>query len=80
MRVLTLQSKDGSDASSGCKIGDVVDLEIDPCCQCIQALIVERFSAFKFICFFKGPPALVIPIQHIITIGEDVLLVHVECQ
>ena len=77
MRFLTLQSKDVIDASSGCKIGYVVDLEIDPCCQCIQALIVERFSAFKFICFFKGPPALVIPIQHIITIGEDVILVHV---
>ena len=41
--------------------------------------IVERFSAFKFICFFKGPPAIVIPIEHIITIGEDVILVHVEC-
>ena len=49
MRFLTLQSKDVIDASSGCKIGYVVDLEIDPCCQCIQALIVERFSAFKFI-------------------------------
>ena len=30
MRFLTLQSKDVIDASSGCKIGYVVDLEIDP--------------------------------------------------
>lgn len=46
MRFLALQSKDVIDASTGCKIGYVVDLEIDPLCQCIQALIVERFFSF----------------------------------
>lgn len=79
MRFLTLQSKDVIDASTGCKIGYVVDIEIDPLCQCIQAIIVERTSAFKFICFFKGPPCIIIPIQQILTIGKDVILVHVDC-
>lgn len=80
MRFLTLQRKDVVNAATGSKIGYVVDIEIDPLCHCIQAIIVERFSAFKLICFFKGPPALVIPIENIMTIGEDVILVHIECE
>ncbi|MFR7591751.1 MAG: YlmC/YmxH family sporulation protein [Longibaculum sp.] len=79
MRFVTLQSKDVVNASTGTKIGYVVDVEIDPCCRCIQALIVERVSAFKLICIFKGPPTFLIPIENIITIGEDVILVNVEC-
>lgn len=80
MRFVTLQSKDVVNAATGTKIGYVVDVEIDPYCRTIQALIVERFSAFKLICVFKGPPALIIPIENIMTIGEDVILVNVDCE
>ena len=80
MRFLTLQSKDVVNAATGTKIGYVVDVEIDPYCRTIQALIVERFSAFKLICVIKGPPAFIIPIENILTIGEDVILVNVDCE
>lgn len=80
MRFVSLQSKDVVNAATGTKIGYVVDVEIDPYCRCVQAIVVERFSAFKLVCFFKGPPSFVIPIENIMTIGEDVILVNVECE
>lgn len=76
MRFVKMQSKDVVDVVSGSKIGYVSDLEIDERCQCIEAIIVERYSLFKLICFFKGPPVLVIPIENIMTIGDDVILVR----
>ena len=76
LRFICLQSKDVIDASTGSKIGYVSDLEIDPCCHCILAIIVEKFSAFKLLCLFKGPPILIIPIENIVTIGEDVIIVN----
>lgn len=79
MRFVSLQSKDVVNAATGSKIGYVSDIEIDPLCRCIQAIIVEKFSAFRLICFFKGPPCLIIPIENIITIGEDVILVNIDC-
>lgn len=79
MRFICLQSKDVVSASTGKKIGFVVDLEIDPICRCIQAIIVEKFSPFKLICIFKGPPTFIIPIENIITIGEDVIIVNIDC-
>lgn len=79
MRFICLQSKDVIDAANGCKIGYVVDLEVDPCLRCIQALVVERVTPFRLACLFKGPPCILIPIENIITIGEDVILVNVPC-
>ena len=79
MRFITLQSKDVVSANTGTKIGYVVDCEIDVYCQTIQALIVERLSPFKLICAFKGPPTLVIPIENVITIGKDVIIVNIDC-
>ena len=79
MRFICLQSKDVINASTGSKIGFVVDMEIDPICRCIQAIIVERFSALKLISLFKGPPTIIIPIENIITIGEDVIIVNIDC-
>ena len=79
MRFVTIQSKDVINAATGSKIGYVSDIEIDPFCRTIQVIIVERFNAFKLVCVFKGPPCLVIPIENIITIGEDVILVNVDC-
>lgn len=79
MRFLTLQSKDVVNAATGSKIGYVVDVEIDPMCRCIQALVVEKNAAFRLICVFKGPPCFIIPIENVITIGEDVILVNLDC-
>lgn len=79
MRLISLQSKDVVDATTGCKIGYVIDVEIDSCCRCIQAIVVERVTPFRLICLFKGPPAFLIPIENIITIGEDVILVNIPC-
>lgn len=79
MRFICLQSKDVVDGSTGTKIGYVSDLEIDPICHCIQAIIVEKFTPLKLLCFFKGPPVICIPVENIITIGEDVIIVHVSC-
>jgi len=79
MRFVTLQSKDVVNASTGTKIGYVVDVEVDPLCRCIQALVVEKVSPFRMICFFKGPPTFLIPIDNVLTIGDDVILVQVEC-
>lgn len=79
MRFVSLQSKDVVNASNGCKIGFVVDVEIDPCCRQILAIVVERVSLFKLVCLFKGPPVFIIPIENIITIGEDVIIVNIDC-
>ncbi len=79
MRFVSIQSKDVVNASTGTKIGYVVDVEIDPCCRYIQALIVERMTPFKFVTVFKGPPTFLIPIENIITIGDDVIIVNIDC-
>lgn len=79
MRFVSLQSKDVVNAATGSKIGYVADIEIDPLCRCVQAIIVEKSSAFRLLCFFKGPPCLIIPMENIITIGEDVILVNIDC-
>lgn len=80
MRLISLQRKDVIDVKSGVKIGFVSDFEIDPIQLCIQALIIERSSCFKVIFFFKGPPCIIIPVEKIVSIGEDVILVHYDCE
>ena len=79
MRFLCLQSKDVINASNGSKIGFVSDLELNTSNLCIDALVVERFSPLKFLCLMKGPPVIIIPINQIITIGEDVIIVNIDC-
>ena len=79
MRFLCLQSKDVINASTGKKIGFVGDIEVNTCNLCIEAIVVERFSPLKFLCLVKGPPVIIIPISQIITIGEDVIIVNIEC-
>jgi YlmC/YmxH family sporulation protein len=79
MRLIALERKDVISMKTGEKLGFISDVEIDANCRFIEAIVVERFSLFKLICFFKGPPCLVIPIEQIVNIGEDVILVDVEC-
>ncbi len=80
MRFICMQRKDVINLKTGGKIGYISDIEIDPVCKTIQALIVEKFSLFKLICFFKGPPCIIIPVDRIINIGEDVILVDIDCE
>lgn len=79
MRLISMQRKDVVNIKTGKKIGYVSDVEVDPVCRCVQAIIVEKFSYFKLIFIFKGPPCIVIPVEQIISIGEDVILVDIEC-
>lgn len=80
MRFVTLQSKDVINVKTGSKIGYVVDVEIDMCCQRIVAIVVEKSPCIRLICIMKGPPVFIIPIENIITIGDDVILVDVVCE
>lgn len=78
MRFVKLQSKDVVNVCTGCKIGYVSDIEIDWECQSICALIVEKYSFFNLFCFFKENPCFVIPIECVISIGGDVILVNID--
>ena len=69
MRFVSLQSKDVINVYDGKKIG---------CQKCIRALIVEKMNFFHFFCFFKEPPVLVIPIECVISLKGDVILVNIE--
>ena len=78
MRLVSLQSKDVINVYDGRKIGYIADIEVDWCQRCIQALIVEKSISFTFFDFFKEPPVIVIPIQCVISLKGDVILVNIE--
>ena len=78
MRFVSLQSKDVINVYDGKKIGYIADIELDWCQKCIRALIVEKMNFFHFFCFFKEPPVLVIPIECVISLKGDVILVNIE--
>ena len=69
MRFVKLQSKDVINVVDGCKIGFISDIEIDWC---------GKYSFFKLLCFFKEAPCIVIPIECVVSIGGDVILVSIE--
>ena len=71
MRFVSLQSKDVINVYDGKKIGYIADIELDWCQKCIRALIVEKMN-------FKEPPVLVIPIECVISLKGDVILVNIE--
>ena len=78
MRFVKLQSKDVVNVVNGCKIGFISDIEIDWCTRTIQAIVVEKSSFLKLICFFKEAPCIVIPIECVVSIGGDVILVTID--
>lgn len=77
MRFVSLQCKDVINVIDGCKIGYVSDVEIDQLTCRVVALIVERINVFRLFCFFKEADCIVIPIEQVVNIGEDVILVNV---
>lgn len=78
MRFVGLQSKDVINVVDGCKIGFVSDVEIDWCTKMICAIVIEKYTFFKLFCFFKDPPCIIVPIECVVSIGGDVILVNIE--
>lgn len=78
MRLVTLQAKDVVNVTTGCKIGYVVDVDIDLCTGRVEAIIVEKDTLFKIFCFFKEPAIKIIPMRCIVNIGGDVILVELD--
>ena len=77
MSLLELQSKDVISVNDGSRIGYICDIEIDVACASICAIVVEKNSIFNYFRFCKEPREVVIPIDHVVSIGKDVILVNV---
>ena len=75
MKFNELEEKDVVDVRSGRKMGVVSDLDIEECSLCIKALIVCEVSWKDFILIFSKPKTKRIPVENIIKIGRDVILV-----
>ena len=45
--------------------------------MCIQAIVVEKYSFLNYY-VFKEAPCIVIPIECVVSIGGDVILVSIE--
>ncbi len=78
MNFLALQAKDVINVNDGCKIGFVTDLEVDWVTGQIAAIVVERNYLFKILWFFKTPPVVTIPVDCIISVLGDVILVNID--
>lgn len=79
MRLIELQSKDVINVENGSNIGFVCDIEIEPHTAKICAIIVEKKSLMNYFRFIKEPNEIIIPIENIVSIGEDVILVNIFC-
>ena len=78
MRFFKMQTKEVVNVCDGKKIGYVSDIEICWSSKCIEAIIVEKMNIFRFFCFFKEPPCLIIPVECVLSFGGDVILVNIE--
>lgn len=78
MRFVTLQSKDVINVYDGKKIGYIADIELDWSNRCIVSIVVEKINFFHFLCFFKEPPMIIIPIECVVSLKGDVILVNIE--
>ncbi len=77
MRLVDMQCKDVINVVTGCKIGFVCDVIVDNCCACVQAIVVEKITFWRFFRFFSAIEEVIIPINNIVNIGEDVILVNI---
>lgn len=75
MRFCELENKEVINACDCKKLGFVVDLIIDECKGCIEALIIPK--AGKFCGFFSDGAEYIIPFQCIKKIGPDIILVEI---
>jgi len=75
MKFNELEKKDVVDVRNGRKMGIVSDLDIDENSLCIKALIVCEVRWKDFVLIFSKPRIKRIPIENIVKIGRDVILV-----
>ncbi len=79
MKFLCMQSKDVINVNNGKKIGYVSDIELDPICFSIVGLCIEKNCYIKLLSLFKGPPIIFVKKENIVSIGEDVIIVNIDC-
>ena len=76
MRLNELQCKDVINLINGCKLGYVSDLILNDSCLCVEALVVTASGLKECFKFFQGPTEITIPMQQVVSIGKDVILVN----
>ncbi len=74
MRLCELQDKEVINACDCKKLGYIVDLIIDECNGCIEAIIIPK--AGKLCNFFGDSGEYIIPYKCIKKIGPDIILVE----
>ena len=75
MRFCEFQDKEVINACDCCKLGYVVDLIIDECSGCIEAVIVPKCG--KFCGLFSDGSEYEIPFKCIKRISPDIILVEI---
>jgi len=77
MKYSVLQRKYVVNESTGEMIGYIADLELDSRSLCIECIIVKEPKGFlqRLRCLFINESRIVIPIDQILNIGKDVIIV-----
>ncbi|MDD3402927.1 MAG: YlmC/YmxH family sporulation protein [Hespellia sp.] len=75
MRLCELRDKEVINTCTCTKLGSVVDLEINECEGCVEAIIVP--GPCKTWCILGTDSEYVIPYSCIKNIGEDIILVEI---
>lgn len=76
IKISEFQTKDVINVMDGRRLGQLGDLEVDLEYGRIEAITVPAAGVFKG--WFGGGSELVIPWEHIVKIGTDVILVRLE--
>ncbi len=70
--ITDLRNKDVIDKQSGCRLGNVCDVEVDTCCgKVVSIVVIGRVHCFGLL----GRDDLRIPWEDIDVIGDDIILV-----
>lgn len=80
MKYSNLQRKFVVNENNGEMIGYIVDLDLQVRSLCIESIIVREPQSFiqKIRCLFFHDVKIVIPIENIVTIGKDVIVVKLK--
>lgn len=78
MKYSELQDKQVVDVKDGTIIGRVDDLDVNLSDFKVQAFLVNRSSSFfrSLISFFVPAAKITVNLDQIVSIGEDVILIH----
>lgn len=71
-----LRNKEVIDKNTGCRLGNVDDIEVDTCSGCLHAIVI--YGNRKMFGFFGNCEDLRIPWKNIDVIGDDTILVNCE--